>query len=51
MGDHHPAPVKEEGVDHQRALADSIKARCTECRLKEKRCMEQKMGLLPDHRA
>jgi hypothetical protein len=34
-----------------RALADSIKARCTECRLKEKKCMEQKMGPLPDHRA
>ncbi len=34
-----------------RALADSIKARCAECRLKEKKCMEQKMGPLPDHRA
>jgi hypothetical protein len=34
-----------------RALADSIKAKCTECRLKEKKCMEQKMGPLPDHRA
>jgi hypothetical protein len=34
-----------------RALADSIKARCTECKLKEKKCMEQKMGPLPDHRA
>jgi hypothetical protein len=34
-----------------RALADSIKARCTECRLKEKKCMEQKIGPLPDHRA
>ncbi len=34
-----------------RALADPIKARCTECRLKEKKCMEQKMGPLPDHRA
>ncbi len=33
-----------------RALADSIKARCTECRLKEKKCVEQKMGPLPDHR-
>jgi hypothetical protein len=32
------------------ALADSIKARCMECRLKEKKCMEQKMGPLPDHR-
>jgi hypothetical protein len=34
-----------------RALADSIKARCAECRLKEKKFMEQKMGPLPDHRA
>jgi hypothetical protein len=33
-----------------RALADSIRARCTECRLKAKKCMEQKMGPLPDHR-
>ncbi len=33
-----------------RALADSIVARCTECRLKAKKCMEQKMGPLPDHR-
>jgi hypothetical protein len=32
------------------ALADSVKARCTECRLKEKKCMEQKMGPLLDHR-
>jgi hypothetical protein len=34
-----------------RALADYVKVRCTECRLKEKKCMEQKMGPLPDHRA
>jgi hypothetical protein len=34
-----------------RALADSIKARCTECGLKEKKCMGKKMGPLPDHRA
>jgi hypothetical protein len=33
-----------------RALADSIGARCTECRLKAKKCMGQKMGPLPDHR-
>ncbi len=34
-----------------RALADSIGARCTECRLKEaKKGMGQKMGPLPDHR-
>ncbi len=32
------------------ALADSIAACCTECRLKAKKCMEQKMGPLPDHR-
>jgi hypothetical protein len=33
-----------------RALEDSIGARCTECRQKAKKCMEQKMGPLPDHR-
>jgi hypothetical protein len=32
------------------ALADSIGARCMECRLKAKKCMGQKMGPLPDHR-
>jgi hypothetical protein len=32
------------------APADSIGARCTECRLKAKKCMGQKMGPLPDHR-
>jgi hypothetical protein len=37
-------------IVHGRALADSIKARCTECRLKEKKSMEQKMGPLPDPR-
>ncbi len=31
-------------------MADSIKAKCTECRLKKKKCMGQKMGPLPDHR-
>jgi hypothetical protein len=41
---------KRVWIIHGRALADSIKAKCTECRLKEKRCMEQKMGPLPDHR-
>jgi hypothetical protein len=33
-----------------RALADSIGARCTECRLKAKKCMGQKMGPVPNHR-
>ncbi len=33
-----------------RALADSVEARCTECRLKAKKCMGQKMGPLPNHR-
>jgi hypothetical protein len=41
---------KRVWIIHGRALADSIKARCTECRLKEKKCMGQKMGPLPDHR-
>ncbi len=31
-------------------LAETVKASSTECRLKEKRCMEQRMGPLPDHR-
>jgi hypothetical protein len=33
-----------------RALAESIGARCTECRLKAKKYMGQKMGPLPNHR-
>jgi hypothetical protein len=41
---------KRVWVIHGRLLADTVKSRCTECRLKEKRCMEQKMGPLPDHR-
>jgi hypothetical protein len=42
---------KKVWIIHGRALADSIKAKCTECRLKEKKCMGQKMGPLPDHRS
>jgi hypothetical protein len=41
---------KKVWIIHGRALADTIKAKCTECRLKEKKCMEQKMGPLPDRR-
>jgi hypothetical protein len=41
---------KKVWIIHGRALADTIKAKCTECRLKEKKFMEQKMGPLPDHR-
>jgi hypothetical protein len=37
-------------VTNGRALAESVRFHCTECRLKEKRCMEQRMGPLPDHR-
>jgi hypothetical protein len=37
-------------VKNGRALAESVRIHCTECRLKEKRCMEQRMGPLPDHR-
>jgi hypothetical protein len=33
-----------------RSLAETVKARCTEFRLKEKKCMEQGMGPLPNHR-
>jgi hypothetical protein len=41
---------KKVWIIHGRALADAVKAKCTECRLKEKKCLEQKMGPLPDHR-
>jgi uncharacterized membrane protein len=37
-------------VTNGRALAESVRLHCTECRLKEKKCMEQRMGPLPDHR-
>ncbi len=37
-------------VINGRSLAESVKVHCTECRLKEKRCMEQRMGPLPYHR-
>jgi hypothetical protein len=37
-------------IIHGRLLADAVKSRCTECRLKEKKCIKQKMGPLPDHR-
>jgi hypothetical protein len=37
-------------VTNGRTLAESVRVHCTEYRLKEKRCMEQKMGPLPDHR-
>jgi hypothetical protein len=37
-------------VTNGHALAESVRIHCTECRLKEKRCMEQRMCPLPDHR-
>jgi transposase InsO family protein len=37
-------------ITNGQALADSVRARCTECRLKTKKCMEQRMGPLPNHR-
>jgi hypothetical protein len=33
-----------------RPLAEAICMSCTECRLKEKMCIEQRIGLLPNHR-
>jgi hypothetical protein len=36
-------------VTNGRALADSVRFCCTECRLKDKKCMEQRMAPLPDH--
>jgi hypothetical protein len=41
---------KKVWIINGRKLADSVGARCTECRLKAKKCMEQRMGPLPDHR-
>jgi hypothetical protein len=41
---------KSVWIIHGRPLAESIRMSCTECRLKEKKCMEQRMGPLPDHR-
>jgi hypothetical protein len=37
-------------VTNERALADTVRSRCTECQLKTKKCMEQRMGPLLDHR-
>jgi hypothetical protein len=41
---------KDVWVVNGRSLAEAIKSACTECRLKEKRCMNQRMGPLPNHR-
>jgi hypothetical protein len=41
---------KKVWIINGRRLADSIRARCTECRLKAKKCMEQRLSPLPDHR-
>jgi hypothetical protein len=37
-------------IIYGRPLAETIWMSCTECRLKEKKCMVQRMGPLPDHR-
>jgi hypothetical protein len=37
-------------VTNGRAVAESVRLQCTVCRLKEKKCMEQRMGPMPDHR-
>jgi hypothetical protein len=37
-------------ITNGRALADSVRFQCTECQLKTKKCMEQRMGPLPNHR-
>jgi hypothetical protein len=34
-----------------KGLAELVRTGFTECRLKMKKCLEQKMGPLPDHRA
>ncbi len=47
----YSAQVETESVGNQWThMAESVRFHCTECRLKEKRCMEQSMGPLPDHR-
>ncbi len=40
---------KEVRVTGGRQLVDLVHGHCTECRLKEKKCLEQKMGPLLDH--
>jgi hypothetical protein len=42
---------KEVWVIGGRTLADAVHQQCTECRLKEKKYLEQKMGPLPDPRS
>jgi hypothetical protein len=41
---------KEVWIIGRHALAVTVRSTCTECRLKEKRSMEQSMGPLPDQR-
>ncbi len=41
---------KSAWIIHGHHLVEAIKTSCTEFRLKEKRCMEQRMGPLPNHR-
>jgi hypothetical protein len=45
-----PRSRKETWIIRGRALAESVRAGCKECLLKEKKCIEQRMGPLPDHR-
>ncbi len=40
---------KSVWIIHGRPLAESIRMSCTEYRLKEKKCIEQRMGPLLDH--
>ncbi len=40
---------KEVWVIGGRQLVDLVHGQCTECRLKEKKCLEQRMGPLLDH--
>ncbi len=41
---------KNVWIINGRSLAEATRVSCTECQLKEKKCMGQIMGPLPDHR-
>jgi hypothetical protein len=41
---------KEMWIVNSLSLVETIRTSCTECRLKGKRCMSQRMGPLPNHR-
>ncbi len=44
-------PKQHIWIIEGKRLAESVRISCTECRLKMEKCMEQRMGPLPDHQA